>query len=437
VARERHPAFEFHVGDWRRMQLNERFDDVVLASYLNWLPDLQDVFGSLHKLTHARSRVVLCMLNPLWRMGMTLREKLKYRKRLTGLSWLSRRDIAHLLHLTGWEMVQTEGVHRPWRNLFARSSPGASVHALPGLRRAAGIFLQVIRPDWHRIGMRDYSCSVVIPARNEAGTIEATVRRVPEMGKGTEIIVIEGHSSDGTWEVLQEFAASNHSRKLTILKQQSSNGKGGAVREALRRARGDLLFILDADLTVRPEDLQRFYDAARSGVGEFINGVRSVYSLEPGAMPMVNRMANRLFSIAFSLLLGQRVRDTLCGTKVFFREDYIAMTRSAGRLNELDPFGDFSLLLGAAKLRLRVVDLPIQYQRRTYGRSNIRRWRDGWQLVRVLAAGAGWLRAGRQESGRFERNLRLPLADPPENGASVQFPRKSAFSDFSKPVPSA
>src|SRR5262249_35843595 len=169
-------------------------------------------------------------------------------------------------------------------------------------------------------GCHDYSCSVLIPARNEEGSIRATIERVPKMGKHTEIIVVEGHSGDNTWQELRKAVVEHPDRELRILRQQS-RGKGGAMREAYAVAKGDLLFILDADLTVRPEELQRFYQAARSGVADFINGVRSVFPMEANAMPFCNRMANCFFSLTFSLVLGQRVRDTLCGTKVFFRRD--------------------------------------------------------------------------------------------------------------------
>ncbi|MBI2948004.1 MAG: glycosyltransferase [Verrucomicrobia bacterium] len=230
---------------------------------------------------------------------------------------------------------------------------------------------------------RDYRCTVVIPARNEAGNIEDAVLRTPKLGLGTEIIFIEGHSTDNTWDEIQRVAAKYPDRQIKVLKQQSK-GKGGAVREAFAAASGDLLFILDADLTMPPEQLPQFYEVARSGIGEFVNGVRLVYPMEDQAMRFLNMVANKCFGLAFSWLLGQSIKDTLCGTKVLFRADYEAIARNRSYFGDFDPFGDFDLLFGAAKLNLKIVDLPIRYRARAYGETNIRRWRHGWLLCRMV-----------------------------------------------------
>ena len=234
---------------------------------------------------------------------------------------------------------------------------------------------------------RHYRCSVVIPARNEAGNIEAAVQRTPEMGTGTVIIFIEGGSQDNTSEVIQRVQAKFPQRDIKALKQHSK-GKGGAVREAFAVATGDLLFILDADLTVPPEQLPKFYEAARCGTADFVNGVRLVYPMEQEAMRFFNMVANKFFGAAFSWLLGQHIKDTLCGTKVLSKNHYEAIARNRGYFGDFDPFGDFDLLFGAAKLNLRILDLPIRYQARTYGETNIQRWRHGWLLLRMTAFAA-------------------------------------------------
>ena len=237
----------------------------------------------------------------------------------------------------------------------------------------------------------ELSCSVIIPARNEEGNIEAAVRRLPRLGRSTEIIFIEGGSRDGTWEAIKRAAALHPEREIKMLKQRSE-GKGAAVREAFETASGELLFILDADLSVPPEELIKFYRAAQSGLGEFINGVRLVYPMEEEAMQFLNMIANKLFGYAFTWLLRQPVKDTLCGTKVLFRRDYEEIARNRGYFGNFDPFGDFDLLFGAAKLNLKIVDLPIRYAARTYGRTNIQRWRQGWQLLRMVIFAAARLR---------------------------------------------
>jgi glycosyltransferase involved in cell wall biosynthesis len=200
---------------------------------------------------------------------------------------------------------------------------------------------------------------------------------------GTEIIFIEGHSSDNTWDEIKRVAGKYPHKNIKILKQESK-GKGGAVREAFAAASGDLLFILDADLTVPPEELVKFYEAARSGTAEFVNGVRLVYPMEQEAMQFLNMVANKLFGLTFSYLLGQQIKDTLCGTKVLFKDDYLAIARNRSYFGNFDPFGDFDLIFGAAKLNLRIIDLPIRYGARTYGQTNINRWRHGWLLLRMV-----------------------------------------------------
>jgi glycosyltransferase involved in cell wall biosynthesis len=241
----------------------------------------------------------------------------------------------------------------------------------------------IARPKPQSVTRPEYSCTVVIPARNEAGNIEEAVRRTPEMGLGTEILFVEGHSRDNTWETIERVVAKYPQRSIKALKQQSA-GKGGAVREAFAAASGDLLFILDADLTMPPEELPKFYEVARSGTADFVNGVRLVYPMENEAMQFLNMVANKAFGLIFSWLLGQKIKDTLCGTKVLFREDYQALAKNRAYFGDFDPFGDFDLIFGSAKLNLRLLDLPIRYRARTYGQTNIHRWRHGWLLLRMV-----------------------------------------------------
>ena len=233
-----------------------------------------------------------------------------------------------------------------------------------------------------------HAVSVIVPARNEAGNIEAIFSRVPEMGAGTELVFVEGGSTDGTDASIERAIAARPHQRCKLLRQ-SGKGKGDAVRLGFSQASGDILMILDADLTVAPEDLHRFYDALCSRKGEFINGVRLVYPMGPQAMRVANFIGNKFFSLAFSWLLGQPVKDTLCGTKVLWRRDYERIAAERAYFGDFDPFGDFDLLFGAARLNLRIVDVPIRYGDRTYGTTNIRRWAHGWLLLRMCMFAAG------------------------------------------------
>jgi glycosyltransferase involved in cell wall biosynthesis len=230
--------------------------------------------------------------------------------------------------------------------------------------------------------------SVVVPARNEAGNIPRIFAEVPEMGAGTELIFVEGHSTDDTYAAIEREIAKQPGRRARLFRQ-TGKGKGDAVRLGFSEASGQILMILDADLTVPPEDLPRFCDALREGKGEFVNGVRLVYPMAQQAMRFANLVGNKFFSLAFSWLLGQPIKDTLCGTKILWRADYDRIAANRRYFGDFDPFGDFDLLFGAAKLNLKIVELPVRYRERTYGQTNIQRWHHGWILLKMVAFAAG------------------------------------------------
>ena len=234
---------------------------------------------------------------------------------------------------------------------------------------------------------KEYSVTVVVPARNEEGNIKHIFERIPQMGKGTELIFVEGHSNDNTYAVIEK-EIQNHSTVKASLYRQEGKGKGDAVRMGYAHASGDILMILDADLTVPPEDLPRFYQAIQSGRGDFINGVRLVYPMEKQAMRFFNYIGNKAFSMLFSFLLDQPVKDTLCGTKVLRKVDYNRIAFNRSYFGDFDPFGDYDLLFGAAKLNLKIVDLPIRYEERIYGTTNIQRWKHGWLLLKMVVFAA-------------------------------------------------
>lgn len=390
LARVRHPELEFHLAEAMDFESAETFDCIILSDLVNDLPDVQSVLERLHRVARPDTRLVINFFNNVWRPVLALAERMGAKAPTPQQNWLSLGDMRNLLHLAGWESIKEDA-----RMLWPVGTPVVASIANrwlgPIVRPLCLTVLVVARPRPVADSAREYSCTVVIPARNEKGNIAAAVARTPEMGAGTEIIFIEGHSSDGTWEEILRVQAAHPERRITVLKQQTK-GKGGAVREAFARATGDLLFILDADLTMPPEQLPKFYEAARSGVAEFVNGVRLVYPMEDEAMQFANMIANHFFGLAFSWLLGQRIKDTLCGTKVMFRRDYEVLARNRSYFGDFDPFGDFDLLFGAAKLNLRIIDLPIRYQARQYGSTNIQRWRHGVLLLRMALVAAARLK---------------------------------------------
>jgi len=381
LAREQHPDLEFHVAEASEFFSEEKFDYVILSDLVNDVPHVQELFCRLQRQVFQHSRLVLNFHSNLWRPILMLAEKIGAKAPMLRQNWLSLADVENLLQLSGWEVIKTETrILWPLRTPLLASLLNRFL--APILKHLCLTAFVVARPRPLPTAYRQFSCSVVIPARNEAGNIEAAVQRTPEIGSGTEIIFVEGHSRDSTWEEIQRVKAKYPQRNIRILQQQS-NGKGGAVREAFAMASGDVLFILDADLTVQPEELQKFYDVIRSGTADFVNGGRLVYPQENEAMRFLNMIANKFFGLAFSWLLGQRLKDTLCGTKVLFRSDYERIARHRSYFGDFDPFGDFDLLFGAAKLNLKIIELPIHYRARTYGETNIHRWRHGWLLLRM------------------------------------------------------
>jgi len=382
LARQRHPELEFHQADAVEFSSAEKFDYIILSDLVNDLPDVQAVLERLQTAATPNTRIVINFFNNLWRPILHSAEKMGAKSPTVLQNWLSTDDMANLLHLAGWEVIKTDA-RILWPVGTPLLAPLLNRWLAPLTPHFCLTVAIVARPKPIPAKRPHYRCSVIIPARNEAGNIEAAVQRTPDMGLGTEIIFIEGHSQDNTWDEIQRVAAEYPQRQIKILKQQSK-GKGGAVREAFAAATGDLLFILDADLTMPPEELPKFYEIARSGTADFVNGVRLVYPMEEQAMQFLNMIANKTFGLTFSWLLGQNIKDTLCGTKVLFRADYEAIARNRAYFGDFDPFGDFDLIFGAAKMNLRMVDLPIRYRARTYGETNIHRWSHGWLLLRMV-----------------------------------------------------
>ena len=245
------------------------------------------------------------------------------------------------------------------------------------------VTLFVARPRMAPPQGRDLSCSVIVPTHNERGNIAAVIDRTPQLGSGTEIVFVDGGSTDGTAKEIERQMTRRPDRRICVIDQGDGRGKGDAVRKGFAAATGEVLMILDADLTVPPEDLPKFFEVIAAGRGEFINGTRLVYPLEEKAMRFLNKCGNKFFSVAFSWLLNQRFRDTLCGTKVLLRSSYERIARGRAYFGDFDPFGDFDLIFGAARANLKILEIPVRYAARTYGDTSISRFRDGWLLLKM------------------------------------------------------
>lgn len=378
------PEAAYFTGDACDVDPGRPFDVVLVSDTLNHCGDAQALLEAARRLGRPGARLVITTYNTLWRPVLSLLTAAGLRSPQPGLNWLSGDDVRNLAELAGWEIIKSEGrilvpVEIPFISGFLNrwAAPFVPFLCLANVVVARKAEAMPGSP----------SVSIVIPARNEAGNIPAAVDRIPAFAPDIEYIFIEGHSTDNTWEEMEKVRAAHPEKKIRIARQ-AGRGKGDAVRLGFSMSGGDILMILDADLTMPPEDLPKFYRAVADGRCEFANGCRLIYPMEEKAMRFLNLCANKLFGVLFSWLLGQHVKDTLCGTKVLSRANYEAIAKNRSYFGDFDPFGDFDLLFGADKLNLKIRDIPVRYRERTYGETNIHRFRHGALLFRMVAFAA-------------------------------------------------
>jgi ubiquinone/menaquinone biosynthesis C-methylase UbiE len=390
-AARRHPRLKFRHVAAERLELPGReFDYIILSDLVGYLFDIRAALERLRAVSHPGTRIVINWYSRVWQPVVHLLEALGLKYPLPLLNWTTVGDVENLLRLAGFETVRSRGhillplrlgpVSR-WANRFLAH--------LPVARWFVWTNWVVARPI-PRATPGPPRVTVVCPCRNEKGNIEQVVRRLPALGSHTELIFVEGHSKDETLEECRRVAAAHPEHDIKVM-VQSGTGKGDAVRLGFAHATGDMLIILDADLSVAPEDLPQFYEAMVSGAGEFVMGSRLVYTMDPKAMRFLNLLGNRFFGLLLSVLIGQAIKDTLCGTKVLWREDYAHLAAGRAHFGDFDPYGDFDLIFGASKLNLRILEIPVRYRERTYGTPNISRFADGWLLLRMSALAAGRL----------------------------------------------
>ncbi|MBS1150998.1 MAG: Methyltransferase type 12 [Myxococcaceae bacterium] len=395
LARSRHPELEFVCADIERDPIDaDPFDYAILSDSIGSLDDVQVALEKVRPLLKPNGKLIITYYNFLWEPVLDLATRFGRRTPWPDQNWLSQRDISNLMHLAGFEFVrQGTDVLVP----FGVPGVGALLNRLggkvPGLKHGSLLLYAVGRPLPVPEAPAQASVSVICPCRNEKGNIEAAIQRTPLMGGKTELIFVDGNSSDGTVEEIERCIREYKGPlELKLILQGDGKGKGDAVRKGFAAAKCDVLMILDSDLTVPPEDLPKFHRALVTGRGDFINGVRLVYPMEGEAMRFLNLLGNKFFSSALSWVLEQPIKDSLCGTKVLWRRDYEQIAAHRAFFGDFDPFGDFDLLFGAARLNLRIVDLPVRYRARTYGDTKISRFTHGLLLFKMTAFGLRKLR---------------------------------------------
>lgn len=386
IARKKFLGLEFKAGeiyDLEKLGIYETFDYVIVGSVIGYVEDIQDALGMLNKVCRPDTKVIVIYYNYFWEPILKFAEVSGLRMKRPLQHWFSSEDFENLLHIEGFDVIKKKNYflipfYIPLLScVFNRFL--ANLSLMKGLALVQIVVARLPRP---RAEAADISCSVIVPCRNEKGNIEQVVSRIPEMGKNVEIVFVEGHSKDGTLEECLRVKKKYSNKAIKVLVQEGE-GKGDAVRNGFSNACGDVLMVLDADLTVPPEELPKFFNAVVSGKGEFINGSRLVYEMEDGAMRFLNVLGNKFFSSMFTFLLEQYIKDTLCGTKVLWRSDYEKIVLGRRYFGDFDPFGDFDLLFGASKLNLKIIEIPIHYKDRTYGSTQIRRFKHGWLLLKM------------------------------------------------------
>lgn len=387
VAKEKYPKLEFYEGDVESFEviagLNGPFDIIILSDTIGSLEDCQSTLSQLQGVCTTDTRLIVAYYSRMWEPVLGVAKLLGLQMPQAEQNWLSTEDISNLLALSDFEVVKRE-----WRQLLPRRLLGLGyfvnryIAPMAVIRRACLRNYIVARP-LANIQKAPMSATVLVPCRNERGNIEQAVLRTPRFCEDIEILFVEGHSQDGTLEEIYRVIEAYPHLDIKVL-VQDGKGKGDAVRKGFANARGEVLMILDADLTMPPEALPKYYNVLVSGKGEFVNGSRLVYPMEQGAMRFLNLLANQTFSWLFSWLLNQRFTDTLCGTKVLTKKHYEQIAANRSYFGDFDPFGDFDLIFGAAKLNLKVVEIPITYASRQYGETQISRFRHGLLLLRMV-----------------------------------------------------
>jgi SAM-dependent methyltransferase len=387
VAKDLYPHCQFFLMDAHSFSLvNQKFDIIILSDLLNDVWDVQNVLEQIKPYCTNDTRIIINVYSHLWNIPLSIARMFRIAKPQLNQNWLTRNDIINFLQICDYELINyKQEILFPFP-IFNYFFNRFLVKIFPFNHFSLSNFF--VARTFSSKPISNLSVSIIIPTRNEEGNISEILKRIPDLSSDTEIIFVEGNSTDSTYNTIESEIKKFPHKNCKLLKQ-SGNGKGDAVRLGFNKAKNEVLMILDADMTVPPEDLSKFYELILSNKAEFINGVRLIYPMENEAMRFFNLLGNKFFSASFSWLLGQPIRDTLCGTKVLRKSNYLRIISNRSYFGDFDPFGDFDLLFGAAKLNLKILEVPIRYRSRKYGETNISRWTHGWLLLKMVFFAAG------------------------------------------------
>jgi len=384
MARKKYPRLKFIKSTIDDYNPKFKFDYIVISDLLEYTFDLYNFFNVLYKKISTDTKIIITGVNPLWEPVMRFTTRLKLRTPVQMKNFVTCKDTENILDITGYEVIQSG-----YRLFLPKNIPIISyllnkiIPRISVLKDLCLVQYIIARPRQDLKIDTNISCSVIIPCHNEEGNIKECIERIPELGKYTEILIVDDGSTDGTADIVKDMQRDK--TNVTLISYTPNKGKGHAVKTGFDAAKGEVLIILDADMAVLPEELTKFYNTLASHQAEFVNGTRMVYDMVPGAMKFINYLGNKMFGIILSFVIGQRNTDTLCGTKAFYKKDYI--TFKMGKCL----WGDFDLLFEAARRRLKTVEMPVHYYPRLEGTSKMKAFSHGLMLLKMCWYGFWYL----------------------------------------------
>jgi ubiquinone/menaquinone biosynthesis C-methylase UbiE len=380
LASRKYPQYTFIHSPIEDLKLEEKFDYIIMVDVVDHVYDVMDVFQSLYRFCHPKTQVILTTINPWWDPILMFMEKIGAKMPEGPHNFIEKRNLSKMLELLNFTLS-----YSGYLLLFPKRIPLLSflMNSIGtrtwGLKKLSAVQYMLIQPTVKNDTDLGLGCSVVIPCYNEQDNIEEAVRRIPKMGKETEIIVVNDCSTDRTAEKTKELQ--NEFPNLKLVDYSPNRGKGYAVRKGFESATQEIIMILDADISTYPEELPRFFDPLNKGICQFVNGTRMVYPMENQAMRTLNLFGNKMFGFIMSFITQQNLTDTLCGTKAFYRSDLKRIRWG------LDKWGDFDLLFGAAKMGSKIMEVPVHYMSRKSGESKMKSFRHCFHLLKACLIG--------------------------------------------------
>lgn len=387
IASQKFPEFNFQVMDGQHLEFNRKFDYILMSNLVGYVDDVWQTFRSLRSVCHERSRIVITNYNYFWQPVMALAEKLGRKMPDRIQNWLPQEFIEHFLYLNGFTVVKKgKFLHLPLKLGGLAKILNRLFAQIPLLNSLALIEYLVAQPVFlHEKTPTHKSVTVIVPTHQEMGNVDTIVDLMPQIGDKTELIFVNLPGTDGTADKIKQRMKSYTGKlKIKYLEQSAKTGKIGALRLGVKAASGEIILIYDADVTVPPQDLIKLYLALVEKKSDIINGTRLVYPTEKGAMRFINHLGNLIFARLFTWTLGQHFTDTLCGSKGFWKKDFLEFEKTKIPIDNLDRYGDFYLLMGAYRRNLKIAEVPVRYKTRRYGDTKLNRVLNGWQFLRIF-----------------------------------------------------